>query len=163
MKTVIVYYSMEQNTDFVAKKIAEKIGADLVRLFPKKAYPDKGFRKFAWGGTCAVMSLTPELEKYRFNADDYERVVIGFPVWASRPAPPISTFLKENDLSSKHISAFACQAGSGAEKAFEKLEKAIGISGLESRMILIDPKAKPSKENEEKINKFCEELEQAAE
>ena len=160
MKTAIVYYSMEENTDFVAKKIAEKTGADLIRLFPKKAYPDKGFRKFAWGGTCAVMSLTPELEKYSFKTDDYERIIIAFPVWASRPAPPISTFIKENDISSKRISAFACQAGSGAEKAFEKLKSAIGISKLENQMILIDPKAKPSEENEEKINKFCEELEE---
>lgn len=159
MKTIIVYYSMEENTDFAAKKIAEKTGADLLRIYPKKSYPDKGFRKFAWGGTCAVMSLTPPLEKYRFKADDYERIIIGFPVWASRPAPPISTFIKENDLSGKRISAVACQSGSGAEKAFEKLKSALGIGELESELILIDPKAKPSEENESKIESFCEELE----
>lgn len=159
MKTIIVYYSMEENTDFAAKKIAEKTGADLLRLFPKKAYPDKGFRKFAWGGTCAVMSLTPPLEKYRFKADDYERIIIAFPVWASNMAPPLRTFIKENDLYGKRISAVACQSGSGAEKAFEKLKSALGIGELESELILIDPKAKPAEENEIKIKSFCEELE----
>ena len=158
MRTIIVYYSMEENTDFVAKKIAEKIGADLLRIYPKKAYPDKGVRKFTWGGASAVMAKTPPLEKYKFETDNYSRVIIGFPVWASRPAPPISTFIKENNISSKRICAFACQAGSGAEKALEKLKSYIGITELESQMILIDPKGKPSEENEEKINKFCEEL-----
>ena len=36
MKTLIVYYSHEGNTDFVAKKIAEKTGADLLKLVPVK-------------------------------------------------------------------------------------------------------------------------------
>lgn len=46
MKTAIVYYSMGGNTEFAAKKIADKIGADLIRIEPEKAYPDKGFKKF---------------------------------------------------------------------------------------------------------------------
>ena len=41
MKTLIVYYSHEGNTDFVAKKIAEKLEADTVRLVPVKKYPEK--------------------------------------------------------------------------------------------------------------------------
>ena len=36
MKTLIIYYSHEGNTDFVAKKIADKIGADTLRLVPVK-------------------------------------------------------------------------------------------------------------------------------
>lgn len=159
MKTIIVYYSMEENTDFAAKKIAEKTGADLLRIYPKKSYPNKGFRKFLWGGKSAVMAETPALEEYEFNADDYDRIIIAFPVWASNMAPPLRTFIKENDLSGKRISAVACQSGLGAEKAFEKLKSALGIGELESELILIDPKAKPSEENEIKIKSFCEELE----
>lgn len=159
MKTIIVYYSMEENTDFAAKKIAEKTGADLLRIYPKKSYPNKGFRKFLWGGKSAVMAETPALEEYEFNADDYDRIIIAFPVWASNMAPPLRTFIKENDLSGKRICAVACQSGSGAEKAFEKLKSALGIGELESELILIDPKAKPAEENEIKIKSFCEELE----
>lgn len=158
MKTIIVYYSMEENTDFAAKKIAEKTGADLLRIYPKKSYPNKGFRKFLWGGKSAVMAETPALEEYEFNADDYDRIIIAFPVWASNMAPPIRTFIKENDLSGKRICAVACQSGSGAEKAFEKLKSALGISELEGELILIDPKANPNEENESKIESFCEKL-----
>ena len=46
MKTLIVYYSLEGNTDYAANRIKEKTGADLLRLIPKKAYADKGIKKF---------------------------------------------------------------------------------------------------------------------
>ena len=158
MKTIIVYYSMDENTDYAANKIAENIGADLLRIKPVKSYPKKGFKKFMWGGACAVMAETPRLEPYEFNAAEYERVIIGFPVWASSITPPIRTFIRDNDLSGKQIAAFACQSGSGAEKAFTQLKGRLRIDSLESELILIDPKTKPSDENEEKIKAFCDKL-----
>ena len=158
MKTIIVYYSLEENTHYAAQKIAENIGADLLRLHPKKAYPRGGFKKFFWGGKSAVMAEKPALEPYAFKAEEYERVIIGFPVWASNVAPPLRTFVSENDVSGKHLSAFACQSGSGAQKAFAKLAAAAGVEKLENELILIDPKSKPSAENERKIKEFCDTL-----
>lgn len=158
MKTIIVYYSMGGNTEYAAKRIAEELGSDLLRIEPTKAYPSSGFRKFLWGGKSAVMAETPELEPYEFDENAYERVIIGFPVWAGNVTPPIRTFLKENDLSGKSLAAFACQSGAGAEKAFGKLLAAVGADKLEAELILIDPKDKPSEANEQKIRAFCEKL-----
>ena len=157
-RTIIVYYSMEGNTALAAEKIAGLLGADTLRISPKKAYPSSGFRKFLWGGKSAVMAETPELEPYQFNSGDYDRVILGFPVWAGNITPPLRTFLKENSLQGKHIAAFACQSGSGAEKAFEKLKACIGTDRLEAELILIDPKSKPDAENETKIREFCGQL-----
>ena len=158
MKTLIVYYSLEGNTAYAAEKIASALGADTLRLEPVKAYPDSGFRKFFWGGKSAVMAETPELQPYDFSADAYDRIIFGFPVWAGNVTPPIRTFIKENRLTGKHIAAFACESGAGAEKAFGKLKAALGIDRLDVELILIDPKAKPSAENEQKLKAFCEGL-----
>ena len=155
MKTIVVYYSLEGNTDFAARKIAEKICADLLRLEPVKSYPDSGFRKFFWGGKSAVMAETPALQKYAFDPAAYDRVVFGFPVWAGNMAPPLRTFIKDNDLSGKRFAAFACESGSGAEKAFAKMKAALGIDQLDAELILIDPKTKPSDANSAKIDAFC--------
>ena len=95
---------------------------------------------------------------FPLHPDDYGLIVIGFPVWAGNIAPPIRTFVKENDLKGKRIAAFACQSGAGAEKAFGKLKAAIGIESMEAEMILIDPKSKPSAENDRKIRDFCSKL-----
>ena len=158
MKTLIVYYTLEGNTHYAAKKIASQLDADVLRVKPVKTYPRQGFRKFLWGGKSAVMAETPELEPYTFDASAYDRIVFGFPVWAGNVTPPLRTFIKENDLSGKRFAAFACQSGAGAEKAFEKLKTALGIRELDAELVLIDPKTKPDPINEKKISGFCGKL-----
>ena len=158
MKTLIVYYSLEGNTAFAAEKLAAALGADTLRLEPVKEYPTGGFRKFFWGGKSAVMAETPKLLPYAFDPAAYDRIVFGFPVWAGNVTPPIRTFIRDNDLKGKRIAAFACESGSGAEKAFSKLKAALGIESLEAEAVLIDPKARPDPENDRKLAAFCEKL-----
>ncbi len=160
MKTLIIYYSLEGNTAYAAEEVSNITGADTLRLVPKKAYADKGFAKFFWGGKSAVMAEKPELEPYEVNLDGYDRLIFGFPVWASTFAPPLRTFITDNmeSIKGKTIAAFACQSGNGAQKAFGKLKKILELESLEETMILIDPKAKPSKENTKIIADFCRKL-----
>ncbi|MBQ6540300.1 MAG: flavodoxin [Oscillospiraceae bacterium] len=158
MKTIIVYYSMGGNVDFAAQKIAALTGAGLLRIEPKKAYPDSGAKKFLWGGKSAVMEEKPALKPYDFNASEYDLIIIGFPVWAGNVAPPLRTFVKENDLKGKRLAAFACQGGSGAEKALKKLLYAIGTDEFEAELVLNDPKDRPDEGNEAKIREFCGKL-----
>ena len=155
MNTLIVYYSLEGNTAWAAEQIAAKLGADTLRLAPVKKYPDSGFKKFFWGGKSAVMAETPELEPYEYDGAKYDRIIVGFPVWAGNVAPPVRTFVKDHDISGKRVAAFACESGSGAEKAFARLKIAAGIGAMEAELILIDPKLKPSAENDRKIEEFC--------
>ena len=158
MRTLIVYYSLGGNTEYAADIIASRLGADTLRLEPEKAYPDRGFRKFFWGGKSAVMAETPQLKPYAFDAAGYDRVILGFPVWAGNVTPPIRTFVRDNDLKGKRVAAFACQSGAGAEKALGRLKAALGVDELEAELILIDPKSKPSAENDRKIGAFCDRL-----
>ena len=160
MKTIIVYYSLSGNTDWAAKQIASRLGADLLRLEPVKAYPSKGFRKFFRGGRGAVMAETPALQPYAFDEKRYDLVVLGFPVWAGSVTPPIRSFVQAHDLSGKRLGFFVCQSGAGAEKAFSKLRACPGVGAPTATMVLIDPKDRPSQENEGRIDDFCRRLQQ---
>ena len=157
MNTLIVYYSLEGNTEYVANKIKDETDADLLKLIPVKPYHDKGFKKFFWGGKSAVMGDTPELEPYNVDINSYDRIIFGFPVWASTFAPPLRTFINEKkaSLSGKTFCAFACQSGNGAEKAFSKLAKLLGISEFSTTAVFIDPKKKPNKDTEKRILEFA--------
>lgn len=159
MKALIVYYSMGGNTEYAAGRIADRMGADLLRLEPEKAYPDSGFRKFFWGGKSAVMAEKPRLKPYHFDADAdaYDTVIFGFPVWAGNITPPIRTFISENRMKAVRYAAFACQSGSGAEKAFGKLQACLGHN-LVKTLILIDPKDKPDPAKDKQIDAFCDAL-----
>ena len=157
MSTLIVYYSMGGNTEYAAKKVAERIGADTLRLIPKDEYKDKGFAKFFYGGKSAIMKEVPALETYDIDLTGYDRIIFGFPVWAGHFTPPLRTFIEENKdaLKNKRISAFACQSGAGAEKALAKLAKTIGIDSFEHTAILIDPKDKKNEKTDGQIDSFC--------
>lgn len=160
MRDLIVYYSLEGNTAYVVEKLKKAIRADALCLVPKKAYHDKGFAKFFWGGKSAVMAEKPALEEYHVRLEAYDRLIFGFPVWASNYTPPLRTFIEENReaLKGKRFAAFACQSGAGADKALDKLAKSLGISGFEKTAIFIDPKAKPNEEKDAQIERFCRQL-----
>jgi flavodoxin len=59
-KALVVYYSLEGNTRFIAENIAAEIGADIFALKTKKKLPG-GFLKYIIGGFQAVSKKTPEI------------------------------------------------------------------------------------------------------
>ena len=48
--------------------------------------------------------------------------------------------------------------GTGADKAFVKLEKEPGISGFEAELTLLDPKTKPDAGSAQRSRDFCAKL-----
>ena len=111
MKALVVYYSLEGNTKAIAAQVAAAVGADTLELVPSKAYPTGKATKFLWGGKSAVMGESPVLEPYSVKVGDYDTVILGTPVWASRCAPPLRSFLTQQSLVGKRVFAFACAAG----------------------------------------------------
>lgn len=155
MNTLIVYYSLEGNTRWMANEIASRLGGRTIELIPKKAYPDKGFKKFLWGGKSATMKETPELEVYDTDLLDADLVIFATPVWAGTFAPPLRTFIGENDLSGKRFAFAACSSSGNAAGCFAKLREVLGNPEPVAELSLKDPKAKPSDENVMKIDAFC--------
>ena len=148
------------NTEYAANMIAENTGADTLRIEPEKAYPDKGFKKFFWGGISAVMGDKPKILPYEFDAGKYDRIIFGTPVWASTFTPPLRTFIAENGeaLKGKRFALITCYSGGGADKAAEKLKKELGIDSFDAELVLTDPKDKPKEEDKKSILEFYEKL-----
>ena len=158
MKTLIVYYSLEGNTQWAAEQIAARLGADTLRLVPRAAYPDKGFKKFLFGGKSAVMKETPELEPYEVDITQYEQIVLATPVWAGTMTPPMRSFLQKEDLSGKRLALAASSMGGSPGKTFEHLRALLGVTGDIPTLSLRDPKSHPSQANEDALAAFCAKL-----
>lgn len=144
-KTLIVYYSLEGNVDFVAKKIAENLGADIFRIETLKEYPKKGLLKFFHGGKDVVSGVKPELKGELPSLEGYDKIVIGAPVWAAKPAAPLNTFFDKVDLSGKKCYAFASSAGGNSKKCLEIMAAEITRKGgtVESCAEFTNPLKKP--------------------
>lgn len=124
MKTLVAYYSLDGNTAFIAQIIAEKLGADIMKLEPIKPYPTKGFKKFLVGGMGAVRKATPELKNENINTAQYDNIVLGSPVWAGTFAPPLNTLLKKHGFKGKKLAFFLCSGGGDVAKCLTKLKAA---------------------------------------
>lgn len=160
MKIAVVYYSLEGNTKFAAKKIAERLSADLIELKCVKEYPTGKVSKFLWGGKSVTFGEKPALIPYNFNADDYDVVIIGSPVWASKYASPLKTFFAENDISDKKLGLFVCCAGGKTDKCFAEMKRDAKHESAVT-LNLVDPLKNQTPENDAEIDKFCERLKEA--
>ncbi len=112
MKTLIVYYSFEGNTRFIAEHIRDAIGpdADLLELCPVKEI-SRGFSKYFWGGGQAMMKKKPALKPFNKNPDEYECIIFGTPVWAFTYAPPLATFFSNVTIANRMVALFCCHGG----------------------------------------------------
>ena len=158
MKTLIVYFSLEGNTKWAVEQIAARLSTDTMALVPKNAYPDKGFKRFLWGGKSALMRETPDLEPHKVDITQYERIIFATPIWAGTFAPPLRSFIQSEDLTGKAFAFVACSGGGSPDKAFASLKALLNITGDVPTLGLVDPKFRPSAENEAALKVFCEKL-----
>lgn len=157
MKTLVVYYSLEGNTKEAAEKIAKDISADILELKPVKDVPKEGGKKFLFGGIKAVFGTGTKLQKIESNPLDYDRIILGTPVWAGKPAPAIKTFLKKYEVKDKVTSLFTL-SGSGNDKGcVANLKKK--LPQMKHTVTLFDRNnTEQAAGNEEKLNTFIEAL-----
>jgi flavodoxin len=111
MKKLVIFYSFEGNTKFIANSIAKSINADTLEIKPVQELKTKGFMKYVWGGKQATMKEKPELNPLSKNPEEYDVIFIGTPVWAFTFSPPIRSFIFQTKLNKKKIALFCCHEG----------------------------------------------------
>ena len=153
--TIIIYYSLEGNIDFLARAAAKEGGAELCRLETVKEYPKKGLMKFLHGGRDASFGFKPDLKTTLPDLSAYERIIIGTPVWASKPAAPINTFLDKADFNGKRVSVITSSAGGSADKCISIILDAVLAKGgmIDNSISLVNPLKKPQ-ESLEKLKEI---------
>ena len=138
MKTAVVYYSLDGNCAFVAKELIASLDADLIRLHTLDEKQRKGLGKFFWGCGKMLSKKNPPLKPYSFNPAAYDFIIVGAPVWAGSPAPPIRTFLAEAGIKGKKTAFFAAHAGSKG-KAMEKFRALLAGAEITAESDFTDP------------------------
>lgn len=122
MNVLVVYYSYEGNTEYIAKAIAESYGFDCIRIIPKKEIKSKGFSKYVWGGGQVVMNIIPKINDIEVNLDKYGLIILGSPIWAGTYAPPIRSFLENPQCMNKKMAYFYTHLG-GANLVDERAKQ----------------------------------------
>ncbi|MDO5859591.1 flavodoxin [Methanobrevibacter sp.] len=125
MKSLVAYYSRTNITKKLAENIASKTDADIEEIIPKVNY--QGKMGYARGGKHAIQEKIIDLEPLKYNPEDYDVVYLGAPVWASRAANPLISYIKENEGKFSNVKFFMTAGGSGFESSFKQLEKVTSL------------------------------------
>ena len=121
MKSLVVYYSRSNITKKLAEKIAATLNADIEEIKPKVNY--KGKLGYARGIKDAVSAKIIEMDELKYNPEDYDEVYVGGPVWASKAANPVISYLKNNENNFKNLKFFLTAGSSGFETSFKQMEE----------------------------------------
>jgi flavodoxin len=156
MKAAVVYFSLEGNTKHVAEKIGKELDADVIPLIPANPYPTGKSSKFFWGGKSATFKEKPKLQPYQFDANAYDVIILGTPIWAGTFAPPLRTFLRDNKLEEKRVALFACCSGGGTEKGFMQMGNQMPRATVISTLRLVDPLKGENAGIDAEIHAFCD-------
>lgn len=127
-KILVVYYSAQSHTEAVAKKIANNLDADIFEIVPKDVYTSDDLN---WSNDKSRVSRehndeslrNVELETTKVdNWNNYDTILIGYPIWWGIAAWPVNTFVKANDFTNKTVIPFCTSASSDIGNSGKLLE-----------------------------------------
>ena len=142
MKTLVAYFSASGVTKGVAEKMASKIGADTYEIKPVKPYTDADLNWMNKNSRSTLemkdKSSRPEIITGDIDVSEYDRILLGYPVWWYTAPTIINTFLETYDFSGKKIVIWATSGGSGLGKAKNDLGKSTTATIIDGRILNTD-------------------------
>ena len=115
-KTLVVYFSCTGTTKPLAEYAAEILGADLYEIVPEEPYTEADLAYYTNGRADREQEdpdSRPAISGSVDNMDQYETIVIGYPIWHGQAPRIISTFLESYDFAGKSIVPFCTSHSSG--------------------------------------------------
>ncbi len=122
-KVLIVYYSYTGNTKKIANKIHNLVGGDIIELETKIPYTVNYRAVVTLAKDEVDKKYKPELKTKIDNISQYDKIVLGTPVWWYTMAPPVRTFLNEYNFDGKEIIPFYTHGGSGSANSNSEIAK----------------------------------------
>lgn len=114
MKTIIVYFSFGGSTKREAERLSSQIDVPLCQV--KEEHKRSLFTAFAPGGFLAIQRKTVAIQPLCIDLNNYDRIIIGCPVWAGYPAPAFNAIVECLPVG-KDVEIFLCSGGSGTQES----------------------------------------------
>ena len=152
---LVAYFSASGVTKKLAEKIALFVKADIFEIVPEQHYTDNDLdwqdsqsrSSVEMQDKSSRPSIIGEIEKI----DEYDTILLGFPIWWYVAPTIINTFLESYNFSGKKIALFATSGMSGMGNTTSELKKS------SPNAVFIAEKRFTSSASQEEIKKWLEE------
>ena len=126
-KILIAYFTATNTTKKVAEQIQKILNCDIYQIEPEVKYTSNDLN---WNDEKSRSTIEqkeknqrPKIKKNKNpNIENYDIILIGFPVWWYKAPVIINTFLESYDFSGKDIIVWGTSWESDFEKTMENLE-----------------------------------------
>ncbi len=137
---LVAYFSASNVTKKAAEKLAAEAKADLYEIKPAVPYTKADLnwmdKKSRSSVEMSDKSFRPEIVKDNLSLDQYDTVLVGFPIWWYVAPTIINTFLESYNFAGKKIVLFATSGGSGFGNAARELKaSAPGTEIIEGKLL----------------------------
>ena len=157
MKILVVYYSRTNVTRMAAQAVSRTIGADLeeIRDFEKR----NGISGFFRCEYEAAFGKLTKIGEVKSDIAGYDLVLVGTPVWAGKPATPVTSFIKKyaNKINNLAVLAVHGDTRTSCSRAIRFLENAAGKKAVKALSV---PNGRIRKTNYCNVVHFANELNQ---
>jgi flavodoxin len=149
-KILIAYYSHSGNTRTIANVIQKITNSNLFEISPQQPYTENYNQCVQQARKEISSGYKPELKTEVENIAQYDTIFIGSPNWCSTIAPPVTTFLSNNNLSGKTIAPFITHGGGGIGRIISDIKKLAQNATITKELYLNGSSAKNAQNNVEK-------------
>lgn len=126
MYTLIMYYSFTGRTHYEARRLCEKLDAEVYEVREQKHR--SLWSAYLFGPAQAKSRKTVVVEPIAVNLEDYDKLVIMCPVWGGYPAPAFNTIVRELPIGLEV--EIVLTSDSGKAKDLSKLKARVELQGV---------------------------------
>ena len=125
-KRLVAFFSASGTTKKVAEMIASAADADIYEIMPKQPYSKADLnwmdKKSRSSVEMSDKKFRPEISDTDVQVDQYDEIILGFPIWWYVAPTIMNTFLESYNFSGKKIVLFATSGGSGFGNTVSELK-----------------------------------------
>ena len=114
MKTVIIYYTFGGSTKRESERLGTELNVPISRV--KEAHNRSFLAAFVPGGFLSMHRKPVSIQPLDIDLNDYDRIIIGCPVWAGYPAPVFNAIV-ERLPAGKEVELFLCSGGGNTQNS----------------------------------------------
>ena len=126
-KILVAYFSATGATMRLAEKISKMVDGDLFEIEPAVKYTEEDLK---WPSRNNRALLEMKDKKYRpavankvKNIEQYDMILLGFPVWYCTAPTIVNTFIEENNIFGKDVHVFVTSGAHTFDKSLKDLQK----------------------------------------
>lgn len=125
-KTLVVYFSATGTTRSLAEYAAEILNADIYEIIAEDPYTEEDLAYYTNGRADQEqndISTRPAISGSVENMEQYDTIILGYPIWHGQAPRIISTFLESYNFAGKTILPFCTSHSSGIGSSADSLHE----------------------------------------